>query len=565
MKDSIRKLALQNAIKFNGKANPGAVIGHMLATQPELKPKIKELAKDVNEIIREINKLPLEKQRQELEATAPELLKEKPAEKTGLKELPNAEQGKVITRMAPEPSKYNHIGHALTFILNYMYAKKYDGKCILRFEDANPEKVTKEFVDEMKKDIIEYLGIKPDKTVFVSDNMELYYKYAEELISKEKAYACFCKQESMRDLRHKGMECKCRNKDAETNLKEWKEMLKGKYKEGQCSLRIKGDMGSENHVMRDSVIFRIVTKPHYSKKTKYKIWPMYDFYNSIEDSTLGITHILRSNEFMLRGELQNYIKELLSLKKQTVVEYGRFNVIGAVTQGREIRELIESKKYLGWDDPRLVTLRALKRRGITKETFYELAKEVGISPSPTNIDFQLIAKINRRLLDKEANRYFFIQKLEKIKIKDAPEKEVLIELHPDFKGRGQRKLKTNDEFYIEDKLEKNKVYRLMHLFNFKNNKFISEDMDESLNAKMIHWLPAGKELVKTEIVMPDTKIIKGLAEPGIKDVKANDVVQFERFGFCRLDRIETFEERERFRKSKAFSKENKYIFWFTHK
>ncbi len=549
-KSLIRNLALQNAVKFNGKANPGAVIGHILGSHPEAKADMKNISKLVNDIIKEINKIPLEKQRAELEKNAPELLVEKvKEEKHDLKELPDAVEGKFVTRMAPEPSKYNHIGHALSFLLNYMYAKKYKGKCVLRFEDTNPEKVTQEYVDAMNKDVIEYLGIKPDKTVYVSDDMELMYKSAEKLIKLGKAYVCFCEQEKMRDLRHKGTECEHRKADVQTNLEFWNEMLEGEYKEGECALRIKGDMASQNHVMRDSVIFRIVSAKHYSKGTKYKVWPMYDFYNPIEDATLGVTHILRSNEFMLRGELQNYIKEILGLKKQTIVEYGRFNVIGAITQGRDIRALIESGDYMGWDDPRLVTLRALKRRGIVKDTYYELIKEVGLSPSPTNIDFKMIATINRRFLDKQANRYFFIQNPKKIKIKNAPETDVEIDLHPDFKERGKRKLKTKDEFYVEDVLEKGKNYRFMRLFNLKDNKFVSEEMDEKLNAKLIHWLPVSDDLVNVEVIMDTAEIIKGLGEPSLKNIKVGQVIQFERKFFCRLDKREG----------------NKFIFWYTHK
>jgi len=546
-KKEIRNLALQNAVKFNGKANPGAVIGHIIANHPDAKEDIKDIAKSVNLVVKEVNKLKLDEQVKELKKKAPALLKEKKHEKTGLKELPNAEEGMVVTRLAPEPSKYNHIGHALSFLLNYLYARKYKGECILRFEDANPEKVTQEFVDAMNEDVIKYLDIKPDKIIYVSDDMEMFYEYAEKLIENGHAYVCFCKQEDMRDLRHKGLECDCRNKFS--TMDEWKEMLEGKYKEGECALRLKADMRSDNHVMRDPVIFRIVLKPHYSKKKKYKVWPMYDFYNAVEDSVLGVTHVLRSNEFMLRGELQNHIKDLLELDKQTIVEYGRFNVIGAVTQGREIRALIESGKYSGWDDPRLVTLRALKRRGIIKETFYLLAEEVGLSPSPTNIDFKLIAKINKRLLDKSANRYFFIGNPKKIKIKEAPSMKVSIPLHPDFKDKGQRKLETLDEFYIEDKISKSKNYRFMHLFNFKNDKFISEEMDEKLDATLIHWLPVCDDLVKVEVLMPDTKVVKGLAEEGVEDIKVGDVIQFERFGFCRLDSVE----------------DKIYKFWFTHR
>src|SRR3989344_819547 len=549
MEGIILKYALQNAVKYGGKANSGAVISHILADNPGLKSKIKDIAKEVNSIISGVNRLSLEMQRQKLQDLAPELLKEKQKEKTDLRELPNAKQGEVVTRMPPEPSKYIHIGHALSFLINYMYAQKYNGKCILRFEDANPEKVSMEYVDAMKEDVLNYLEIKPDKIVFVSDHMDIFYKYATDLIKMNKAFICFCEQEKMQDLRHKSIECKCRKKNVEINLKEWGRMLKGRYKEGGCSLRIKGDMKSQNHVMRDSVIFRIVSKQHYRKKKKYKVWPMYDFYNSIEDSTLGITHILRSNEFMLRGELQNYIKDLLNLKKQTVIEYGRFNVIGAVTQGREIRALIESGKYTGWDDPRLVTLRALRRRGILKGTYYELAKEVGLSASTTNIDFKLIAKINKRFLDKRANRYFFVSGERKIKINGMPKiKNVEIPLHPDFPERGKIRLRVADEFYVDDDIKEGKAYRLLHLFNFKDNQFISKEHDPKLNAALIHWLPVSKKLVNVKIVMDDGTVKNGFGERSLKKLKVGDQIQFIRFGFVRLDKKE----------------KNKLVFWFTH-
>jgi len=231
----------------------------------------------------------------------------------------------------------------------------------------------------MKTDVLEYLDIHPDEIRFVSQDMDKLYSYAEKLISNNDAYVCFCNQEKLRSLRHNGKECEHRSQSPKENLIYWKKMLGGKYKEGEVSLRFKGDMSSLNQVMRDPVLFRVINTPHYKLKDKYHVWPMYDFYNSIEDGLCGITHILRSNEFEQRIELQDLIKEKLNLPKQTIVQYGRFQVIGATTQGREIRELISSGKYIGWDDPRLVTLRALKRRGIVKETYYELLNHIGIS------------------------------------------------------------------------------------------------------------------------------------------------------------------------------------------
>ncbi len=559
LKEIILKYTLQNAIKFNGKANPGAIIGKLLKEDSNLKSKIKELSKDIQKTVKEVNKLSLDEQKAKLKDIAPEMLEKKKAEKKELPELKNAVMGKVVTRIPPEPSKYNHIGHALSFLLNYLYSKKYKGRSVLRFEDTNPTASKQEYVDAMKKDVLEYLNIKPDKTVYVSDDMPKFYELAEDLIKREEAYVCFCEREKMRDLRHKGLPCECRKNTSEKNLEEWKNMLSKKYKEGECVLRLKIDLKSDNHVMRDPVIFRLCYTEHYRQKNKYHVWPMYDFENSVEEEFCGITHILRSSEFgKMRIELQDYIKDLFGFKKQEIIQYGRFNVVGAITQGREIRQLIEDKKVIGWDDPRLVTLRALKRRGIVPEMFYELALKVGLSKTSTNIDWTVISSINRKILDPMTNRYFFIDDPKEIIIKHAPEMQIKIKLHPEHEERGIRSLRTNEKFYISKKdfkeLKQGKLYRFMHAFNFKKKSnqlvFDSKELEKykKEGERIMHWLPKNEKLVDVDVMMPDAKIMKGLAEPSVKNIKINEVVQFERFGFCKLDSIE----------------KDKLVFWFTH-
>jgi len=260
----------------------------------------------------------------------------------------------------------------------------------------------------------------------------------------------------------------------------------------------------------------------------------------------------------MRVDLQNYIKDLFKFKNQEVIQYGRFNVVGAITQGREIRQLIEDKKVIGWDDPRLVTLRALKRRGIVPEMFYELALKVGLSKTPTNIDWTVISSINRKIVDASVNRYFFIENPKEIKIKNSPEREIKIKLHPEHEERGTRNLKINENFYISKndlkELKDKKIYRLMHAFNFKKQKdgfvFDSEELEKykKQGEKIMHWLPKDEKLVDVEVLMPDAKIVKGVAEPSVKNIKINEVIQFERFGFCKLDSIE----------------KDKLVFWFTH-
>ena len=559
----ILQAALENAIKFKGKANPGSVIPKILGADPSAKQRMKEISQQIKKVVDEVNTLSVEQQKEKLLQLVPDYFesehekkKQRQEARKELPELKNAEMGKVVTRISPEPSKYNHLGHAVSFLLNYLYAKKYEGKCLLRFEDTNPEKSSQEYVDAMKEDVLNYLDIQVDGEVIVSDHMEKYYTFAQQLISEGKAYTCSCPSEVISKNRREMIECSCRNKSSEIVMQEWNEMTAGKIPEGALTLRLKIDMQHKNAVMRDPVIFRMSYSPHYRTQKKYTCWPMYDFENAVEEGLMGVTHVLRSNEFESRIELQDYIRSLFNLPNPTVKQYARFNITGAVTQGREIRTLIESGDYIGWDDPRLVTLRALKRRGIVKEAFYELAKTVGMSQSHSNLDFSVIASINRTILDEKAQRFFFISDGEKITVEGAPKKECTLHLHPHH-HKGGRTLTTSQHFIISkkdiDKIQDNELFRLMDCINVrkKGNSYICEGDDLERYKKegktIIHWLPDdNSQLIDIEILMPDNTTLQGKAEKTVTNIAEDSVIQFERFGFCRLDN----------KKEKRF--------WFTH-
>ena len=538
MEDVIKKHALLNAQEYNGKANAQAVLGKVLAEQPKLKKDMAKLGKAVGKTVKEINSWSLDKQKKEL-AKFGKIEKPKKEEREGLPPLPNAVKGKVVTRMPPEPSKYNHIGHALSFLINYMYAKMYKGKCILRFEDTNPDKVRKEYVDAMKEDVLEYLDIKPDKTVFTSNDLPKMYAYAEKIIKDGKAYVCTCPREKMQEMRHNGMECEHSSADAKENLKLWKKMLGKKYKEGEAVLRLKIDMSALNHVMRDPVIFRVSYAEHFMQKKKYCVWPLYDFQNTVEDELCGITHVLRSAEFGgMRVELQNYIKDLLGFKKQTIIQYGRFEVEGAITRGREIRELIDRGKIKGWDDPRLVTLRALRKRGIVKETYYKLAEKLGLNPNSAKIQWHMIAAENRKLIDPISPRYFFVGEPIEIKLNKVTKKSVKAPLFPGKKK--YRNIPITKKIFV-DKLDftnyRGKEVRLMHFCNIILDKKAKVTSIKLKDVPKIHWVSKN---TKIKLVMPDAAEIEGLAEPEIKKVKPDQTVQFERIGFARCDKKDLF-------------------------
>ncbi|MAG45716.1 MAG: glutamate--tRNA ligase [Nanoarchaeota archaeon] len=533
--DSILKYALQNAVKFNGRANPGAVMGKILQEQPSLKKKIKSLAKKINEIVKEVDSLSLVEQKTQLAKFKFRTVKKKRKDIFSILKL---KQG-ILTAFPPGPEKYPHLGHAKALILNYEVALRHKGKFILRFEDTNPNLVKKEYYDIMLQDFA-WLGIKWDKLQYASDNMSLFYKYAQSLLKSGKAYVCYCSQDDIKTNRFKGLECNCRNQNVS-----WSKFLKEK----KGILRLKIKLKHPNTTMRDPTIFRFVSKSHPRQGKKYSLWPNYDFQNAIMDGHYKVDFRIRSKEFELRKELQSHIQELLNLHPTRTYEIGRLNLEGTESSGRIIREKISNKELSGWDDPRLTTLAALRKRGFLPQAIYNFALTTGISKAESTLTWDELTTQNKKILDPISNRYFFVENPKKIKIKNTPNINAKAPLHPDFPKKGFRNIKTSNEFYIKDALEKDKIYRFMHLFNFKNKEFISSELDPRLSAKMIHWLPVAKDLIKTEIIMPDSKIKKGLAEPLIQKLKVNDIIQFERLGFCRLDKKTS----------------SKLIFYYTHK
>lgn len=546
--ERIEAHALMNAIRY-GEALTGKVIPKILGEFPEARTNVASLKAKIDETVLRVNAMSETERQKRIEEIAPDLLEKPKPKKKELPDLPNAQYGRVVTRLPPEPSKYNHLGHALTFIINAIYARKYGGRLVLRFEDANPDKVSQEFVDAMRFDIEEYLGIMPDKTLFVSDHMGQLIAYAETLISKGGAYLCFCPRDEMSAKRRAGEGCGCRDVPVEKNLAEWKKFKAGEYGKGETVLRYKGEMDSKNTVLRDPVLWRAIDTPHFRLGSKYSVWPLYDFYSPVEEHLCGVTHIIRSNEFDLRVELHRRIQETLGLAKPEVFHYGRFNIRGATTKGREIRDLIESGAYRGWDDPRLVTLQALRRRGIQKDAYWRLVEDLGLSPYPVSLDFSMLAAKNREIVDPIASRYSFIEDPVEITIEGVPEHSVELDLHPDRKDGG-RPMRSAGSYLVRRSdhagFEESRYYRLKGDLTFKKEDgrlvFVTQEYLKEHNTRNINWLPA-EETVPARVLMPDGQWKEGLAERNIGLLDPGAIVQLERFGFCRFDGLggESFE------------------------
>ncbi len=555
----IRKYSLANAIKYDGKANVKAVIGKLFAERPDLRSQAQELMEHIQRTIDEVNTLTIEEQTEELRALSPDLLEARHEHRK--KELPpleGAQQGQVVTRLPPEPSGYPHIGHGYAGYINWYYARKYDGRLILRFEDTNPRSVLEEYYEAFR-DGYRWLGIDWDKEKKVSDDIPYFYNKAQQLLERGEAYMCLCENDIIKENRRRSEECLHRNQSPSENLLIWEDVLAKKYDEGEVVCRLKIDMTHPNAVMRDPNVFRIIDYPHPFQKNKYYFWPTYDFAVAFEDHINGITHILRSSEFASRGELQAYIRELFNFPQPRIQEWSRFTIEGTPVAKRYIRPLIKSGQIRGWDDIRLSTLTGLSRRGIIPETIKEVTREVGLSTAQPVIDWALILGINRRLIDPIANRYYYVSQPVPLEIKDAKPQKATIPFHPDFKNRGSRTISVKARVYIDgidaQALEIGEIFRLKHLYNVQVEKrtknliecrYVGNTLDQA--DKKIQWV--SENTTPVQLFIPDLlfineevnphslRIEKGLGEKALQLTKPGDLIQLERRGFGRIDQIQ---------------------------
>ncbi|MEA3414240.1 MAG: glutamate--tRNA ligase family protein [Nanoarchaeota archaeon] len=388
----IKAYALKNAIAYQGKANPGAIIS-ALFNEGLKKSEVKKTMPKIQKIINKIEKLSLKKQKKEFEK-----LKEFTSEREireGLPELPNSEKG-IIMRFAPSPSGAFHIGHALTACISYNYVKKYKGKFIVRIEDTNPENIYLKAYDLIKKDS-KWLFEDKAEIIIQSERMDLYYAYAVSLIEKKSAYICTCSGDKFREFSKQKKECPCRNKTEKQNLEDWKKMLSKKgFQQGEAILRFKSDMTHKNPAMRDFPLARINLTKHPLQKNKYKVWPLMNLSVTTDDIEMGMTHIIRAKEHRDNAERQKMIFKVFNKEYPWVSFLGRIHLKGIKLSATQITKDIEEGKYSGWDDSKLPTIQSLKKRGYKPKAFYKLAEHIGLS----EVDKTLKSKDFFELLDK---------------------------------------------------------------------------------------------------------------------------------------------------------------------
>ena len=502
----------------------------------------------------------------------------------------------VHTRFPPEPNGYLHIGHAKSILLNYGLAKKYNGKFNMRFDDTNPTKEKVEFVEAIKKDI-QWLGADwEDRLFFASDYFPQMYEAAVKLIKKGKAYVCDLSAEEIREYRgtltEPGKDSPYRNRSVEENLELFENMKNGVYGDGEKVLRAKIDMSSPNMNMRDPVIYRVAHMTHHNTGDKWCIYPMYDFAHPIEDAIEGITHSICTLEFEDHRPLYDWVvRELEYPHPPRQIEFAKLYLTNVVTGKRYIKKLVEEGVVDGWDDPRLVSIAALRRRGFTPESIQMFVDLCGVSKSQSSVDYAMLEYCIREDLKMKRSRMMAVLDPIKLVIDNYPEGQVeYLDAANNLENEelGSRKIPFCRELYIErdDFMEEppkkyfrlfpgNEV-RLMHAYFVKCESFVKDENGKVVEVHCtydpetkagsgfagrkvkgtIHWVPAPyavdaevrlyENLIDEEKgvynedgsmnINPDSlTVTQAKVEPALAGSEAYESFQFVRNGFFCVD------------------------------
>jgi glutaminyl-tRNA synthetase len=508
--------------------------------------------------------------------------------------------GKVLTRFPPEPNGYLHIGHAKSICLNFGLAQEYGGQCNLRFDDTNPTKEEQEYVDSIKRDI-RWLGFDwGDREFYASDYFDQLYEWAEKLIQKGKAYVCDLTAEETREYRgtltEPGRDSPYRNRTVEENLDLFRRMRAGEFPDGSRTLRAKIDMASPNLNMRDPVLYRILRAHHHRTGDKWCIYPMYDYAHGQSDSIEGITHSICTLEFENHRPLYDWFLDELEIFHPQQIEFARLHLTYTVMSKRRFLALVREGHVAGWDDPRMPTLSAMRRRGYTPEAIRNLCARVGVSKFNALIDMAWLEDSIREDLNKRAPRALAVLRPLRVVIDNYPDgqvEEMEAINNPEDPAAGTRKLPFSKVLYIEQsdfmehppkgyfRLSPGREVRLRYGYFITCDSFVKDEKTGEVvelhcsydpatrggNAPdgrkvkgTIHWVSA-EHAVEAEVRLYDRLFVKPdpddveegkdwrsnlnpeslvtlngcKLEPGLRDAEPGSRFQFERHGYFCVD------------------------------
>ena len=451
-------------------------------------------------------------------------------------DLASGVKSRVQTRFPPEPNGYLHIGHAKALCIDFSTAEKYHGICNLRFDDTNPSREDVEYIDAIKEDI-KWLGFHWENVFFASSYFDFVYDCASKLIKDGKAYVDDLSADEIREYRgtltEPGKESPYRNRSIEENLDLFKRMTDGEFGNGEKVLRAKIDMSSPNLNMRDPVIYRISHVSHHQTGDKWCVYPMYDFAHPLSDAKEGVTFSLCSLEFENHRPLYNWVVEQIGFEEPPrQIEFARLNINYCVTSKRKLLEMVNKGIVSGWDDPRMITLCGMRRRGYSAAAVRDFIDRVGVSKADSMVDYGLLEACVRDDLNAKAPRAMAVLRPLKVVIDNYPEgqsEEFEVELHPEHPEFGTRKVTFSRELYVEqDDFMAEPVKKYFRLFpgnevRFKSAYFVkcnSYDTDEDGNVTCLHCTYDPESRGGNS---PDGRKVKGT----IHWVNANDCKQCE--------------------------------------
>lgn len=551
LEDLALRFALQNAIDHEGQANQGAVIGRIMAYDDAFKDDPEAVSQAAADAIDQIGELSVEEQEAQLEELGEIEMEAKDQRREGLPELPNTEgRPRIVMRFAPNPNGPPTLGHSRGMCINGWYARRYRGDLILRFDDTDPvNKPPWEPAYDMFEDAFEWLDIEIARTVKASDRMDTYYDYAMKALVHDSAYVCTCSQAEFKELKDAKEPCPHRDDDMANQLDRWEKMRDGTYEAGDAVVRIKTDIEHKDPALRDWVALRIVdieAHPHAQTGTRRHVWPMLDFESAIEDHLLGVTHIIRGKDLADSEKRQRFLYDHFGWRYPEVLHWGRVSVHGfGKFSTSQLREDIEAGKYTGWDDPRLPTLAALARRGFQPEAIMQFWVDLGLTEKDIAASMETLEAENRKLLDPRSDRLYFVKDPAALRVNGLEgTHRAKVPRHPDHANRGTRTLVVDDAVLIPsaelEAIEPGTVFRLkegmdLELVDGQRTTFVSTEPSEDRDGPMVEWVTP--EAIRCTVITPEGTEDEGAVEKNVLQYDVGDIVQFERYGFVRLEHV----------------------------
>ena len=550
----LRRAVLENALEHDGVARTAPVLSRLLAGDAGLRAQAEELRTALATIVAELEGVPVAELADRLDALGgPEAPRPRTAraEEGGLPELPGAERGKVVLRMAPFPSGALHIGNGRMLFVNQYYRERYDGKLLLVFDDtvgSAEKRVETEFFDLILGDC-ELAGVRPDQVLYKSDRIPLHYPWARRVIEKGGAYVCRCPAELLRENRLHGVACPERAQTPPETLAEWDRMLGGAYGPGEAVLRLRTDLADPDPAFRDRVLFRISDLDHPRVGRRYRVWPLLEFSWAVDDVELGVTHVLRGKDLVMEDRMERYLWDLLGVSGPPFLHWGILRVREAKVAKSKAYAEVKGGVYDGWADPRTWSLRSLDRRGISADALREFTLSFGLSLADIEVPAETLYAENRKRIDATTVRRSFVAEPLRVEVDGYPFDLAEVELanHPDREDLGTRRVRAGPSFHLArtDVLgHLGEEVRLKDLINVQlpaevppADPVVRATFTTRPNKRLprLQWVGA-TEAAAVDVLGIDGSHQRGLAEGSLRSARPREMFQFERFGFVRVER-----------------------------